>query len=456
MLTPNPWRTESRVIREANALSSAGYRVEIICEGSGTAQIKEKSGALTFHCLPKPAFARQLRVLASAHRAHFDLLARGLRKDETRRQTIRFLPFYLYKLTFAVLAAPLLLLLQIAFRAAPKLRNRIAVPIMRATGLEATLQMNQFHARAYRLLEELAPHIVHAHDLATLPAALVPARNWKTIYDAHELETQTSTLAREPFRRRWVELYEAILAPECDAVITVSHSIAEWLRDTYNLTEPTVIYNTPETSEPRAIPSATLRKSLNLPASTPLAVYVGLITLNRGIEQSVEMLAHHPELHLALVGPRYAPVADAARAAAARIGAADRLHLVEPVPSADVTTFIADADCSLVTGQNICLSYYLSFPNKLLESVFAGIPIVGARLKEIVRFLSEFPVGVNVDETDPRALAAAVRTVIREREKYTPSPEQLSEIVHRYGWQAQKKKLLKLYASLPPAPKLGH
>jgi glycosyltransferase involved in cell wall biosynthesis len=192
----------------------------------------------------------------------------------------------------------------------------------------------------------------------------------------------------------------------------------------------------------------TIRQRLKLPLGTPLAVYVGLVTFNRGIEQNVDILRHNPALHLALVGPQYDPVAAFARTLAERVGAKDRLHLIDPVPSEDVVSFIADADCSLVTGQNICLSYYLSFPNKLLESVFAGLPIIGSRLKEIVRFIEEFQVGVIADETDSRALASAVQAVIENRTNYRLSSAQQNELAKRYGWRAQKEKLLELYEKL--------
>jgi hypothetical protein len=64
--------------------------------------------------------------------------------------------------------------------------------------------------------------------------------------------------------------------------------------------------------------------------------------------------------------------------------------------------------------------------------------------------MDEFPVGVIADETDPRALAAAVRSIIENRAKYTPSVQQRHQIIEQYGWQAQKRKLLVLYARLMP------
>lgn len=449
MLTPNPWQMESRVIREATALAEAGYQVQVICDGGGQALRIETAGPVSYFCLPKPSFSEQVRAMLQAHYIHARVLARGLSKQATRPKAIGFLLFYFSKTILAILMSPAILLLQLALRGAPTARAKIIAPLMRATGLEATFQMNQFPARAKVLLDKLSPDIVHAHDLATLPAAFFrTAKNWKVVYDAHELETQTNTLAREPFRRRWAELYEAVLAPDCDGVITVSQSIAEWLSDTYRIARPTVIYNAPNVRDTNAPFTNTIRKALGLEAVAPLAVYVGSVTFGRGIEQSVEMLAYAPRLHLALVGPRHQPVEDRARTIAKRIDALDRLHFVDPVPSTDVPGFISDADCSLVTIQNTCLSYYFSFPNKLLESVFAGVPVVGARLKELGRFLSEFPAGIIADETDPAALAGAVAKIGADPAKYSLTANQRGKIAEIYGWPTQKAKLIALYAEL--------
>ena len=71
------------------------------------------------------------------------------------------------------------------------------------------------------------------------------------------------------------------------------------------------------------------------------------------------------------------------RLAAEREGVADRLHFVDPLPSEDVVGFLEDADASVIPIQNVCLSYDFCFPNKLLESVFPGLPVAVANLVEL-------------------------------------------------------------------------
>ena len=133
---------------------------------------------------------------------------------------------------------------------------------------------------------------------------------------------------------------------------------------------------------------------------------------------------------------------------AAAYDVVERVHFVDPVPSAEVVSFIADADLSVIPIQNVCLSYALCFPNKLLESVFAGLPVVAADLVELRRFLEENPVGVVTDEGDPAAIAQAIVDVLERRQQLAPTAAVIDDIERRYGWEAQERRLLALYDRL--------
>ena len=126
----------------------------------------------------------------------------------------------------------------------------------------------------------------------------------------------------------------------------------------------------------------------------------------------------------------------------------DRVHLVDPVPSRQVAGFVAVADCSVIAIQNVCLSYYFCFPNKLLESSITGVPVAVARLIELERFVEKYGVGAVMDETDPVAIAATIQKILADPGRYKPSAETLQEMRTTYGWPTQQRRLLALYRSL--------
>jgi glycosyltransferase involved in cell wall biosynthesis len=299
---------------------------------------------------------------------------------------------------------------------------------------------------------KLNPSIVHAHDLVMLPAGVAAARSVgaRLIYDAHELEVHRNT--RAGVVDKWMRYYlERKNIKRCDATVTVCDSIADHLARAYAIERPVVVMNAPDVEQ--VIPSdRDLRSSLKLSKDTPLAVYVGRITIGRGIEQIVEALQRLPEFHLALVGTANKPTVDAAVERAAALGLAHRLHILAPVPPSEVVSFIGSGDLSLVPIQNVCLSYYYCLPNKLLESAIAGLPVVASDLPELKRFVEISGCGLIMDQTDPDDIARAMSEAYESRDRLRPDAERLQRAERIYGWASQKDKLSALYASFGLLP----
>jgi glycosyltransferase involved in cell wall biosynthesis len=334
--------------------------------------------------------------------------------------------------------------------------DRVSTPLRSAKvrGLiRRTLGAAIPHARRNQTLyvgpgSALKPDIVHAHDLYTLPAGHKIARRTgaKLIYDAHELETSrngvTSSLDKLARARM-----EGWLIGACDAVITVSDSIADHLVRLYGIRRPVVIHNAPR--QAAAASSGGIRETIGLGPDVPLAVYIGAVTIGRGLTTLIDSMVLMPDVHVAFLGPRNnKPTLRAILAGAKAWGVMERIHFIDPVPAAEVPSFVRGADVSVALIQDVCLSYRYSFPNKLLESLFASVPVVASRLPEYERVLKETGAGRLVDQTDPVAVSIAIRDVIRNRARYTPTAAAVSKLASTYGWDVQAEKLLALYDRL--------
>lgn len=301
-----------------------------------------------------------------------------------------------------------------------------------------------------RDLLSLRPDIIHAHDLVTLPTAAAASKvlGSKLIYDAHELEVHRNT--RNGAFDKWLRFYlERRHIKQCDAVVTVCDSIADYLAREYSIARPAVVMNAPEThlGNDRSN-DLDLRSHLKLPKSTPLAVYVGRITIGRGIDQMVEAMQYLPDFHLALVGPANAPTVAQALKIATSTHVIDRIHTLKPVAADRVASFIRTADVSVVPIQNVCLSYYYCLPNKLLESAMAGLPVVVSNMPELRRFVEISAAGVVMDEADPKDIARAVQEAYKDRCRLRLTHERLPGVEKIYGWSKQRDTLRALYGSL--------
>lgn len=297
-------------------------------------------------------------------------------------------------------------------------------------------------------LQDLKPDVIHAHDFATLPVASKVARGIGAvcIYDSHELETHRN-IKRSRLDRWLCEELERRYIKRVDGVITVCDSIADHLADHYGICRPTVIMNAPSFAAIKE-GERDVRSDLKLPDDTPLAIYVGAITIGRGIETIVHALQNLPDFHLVLVGPANKAVLEGALEMARKDGTADRLHVLPPVPPSSVVSYVRTADVSLVLIQNVCLSYYYCLPNKLVESTIAGLPVVASDFPELRKFVEKTGTGVVTNERDAGAIAEAIRDAYARRHELRPDEARKSIIEQHYGWETQRRKLVGLYAAL--------
>lgn len=495
MLVNNDWKIDSRVTREAGSLAAAGYEVHVISRSDVPAHCKVESQGATFHSVPRAQSGTVFDRFLLLIRLHANVIfCAGAGMTEHRavvfaavRAVLKLLVSGLLLVVLAPLLVPPVLVLllarhwyrngtirQFVARLMPGAgmlarrgyrltlgaivqvgRKVYAALIGRIYGIlnsEYLLYLNEFGINSIALALSLKPDVVHAHDLVTLSSgfAIAKRHGCDLIYDAHELETHTNYWGLKDETRRWIEIYERILTRKTRAVVTVCDSIADWLRDNYSIPRPIVVLNSPDLDiQPEdAVPADNLRDVLKLAPATPLAVYVGSVTIDRGLVQCVQATALVPGLHFAFVGPRYSVTEQEIRDTAEALNITDRVHLVDPVPSRQVAGFVAVADCSVIAIQNVCLSYYFCFPNKLLESSITGVPVAVARLIELERFVEKYGVGVVMDETDPVAIAATIQQILADPGRYKPSAETLREIRTTYGWPTQQRRLLALYRSL--------
>lgn len=327
----------------------------------------------------------------------------------------------------------------------PALPAPLAWVVGEVMRFDKVLRQLSFWIRGVRAVRAWGPDLIHAHDANTLMVVGCAARSLKVpfVYDSHELWTQRNIAASRPIASRLEGPMERYWIRRAAGVITVSGSIADWLQDHYGLgTTPSLVRNIPPLSGAMAPRSAgRLRELAGLNSDTAVIVYCGSITTNRGIERGVEALAHLPErIHLVLLGPGSAPQVKELERLAAALDVVDRVHFVGVVPSEEVSAAMADADLSLVLTRPVVLSYAFSLPNKLFESLHAGIPVLVSDTPDAAALVREYGLGeVLPNDADPEAAAALISRMMTDAEQYRAHAQEAAQALN---WQGETKKLI--------------
>lgn len=305
-----------------------------------------------------------------------------------------------------------------------------------------------FQRRAARAMAAVRPVVYHCHDIHTLWAGFLASRIHRApvVYDAHEIYAHQSGRPRTLRRRMFVSTVEWIALRRCAGSISVNDSLADWYAQQYRVPRPTVVRNIPalavssgddvEIPEPFLLPETKL-------------LYLGRITNGRGIETCVQALAFLPDARLLLMGPVGRPtVVQALEQIASDVGVLDRVHIIPPVPHAQVTRIAAHATIGLALGHNMSLSYYLALPNKVFECMHAGLPIVVSNFPEMERIVKECDIGAACDPEDPRAIAEAIRGLLADPANLERLRANVARAATLYTWEREAERLRGLYVDL--------
>jgi glycosyltransferase involved in cell wall biosynthesis len=330
--------------------------------------------------------------------------------------------------------------------------ERIRGPIRR--GLEILAYRRRIGSWSAAVLES-APdaRIFVAKALVALPviAAAAAERRGAYVYDVADLHVESGRLAHLP---RPVKAYlrgrEGRWLRAAAGLTAATPALADEVARRYQATRPTVVLNVRPRWRPDdpAPVSNRLREVAAIAAGTPIVLYQGAFRVEQGIEELLPAL-REPVLRdrdMAVVFLGFGFLEEALRTAAGRDS---RISVLPAVPSADLLEWTAGASIAFVGTPPKTVNQRLTTPNKLFESLMAGIPVVVAEGTATAALVREAQVGITVDPWTPAALAQALADLLDR-------PEELARLrrnarqaaLDRFNWEIERENLVALYEAV--------
>jgi len=298
----------------------------------------------------------------------------------------------------------------------------------------------------------------HGHDLTALQAAVRAARRdgSRSVYDSHEIYPDSAANAERPWWARAIlRRLEKRWTRGIDALVSVNPAYARVIGRRIRPVRTIVVHNCPPRWIPTGNERARLEAAAGIPAGAPIVLYHGAFSLHRGLEQLVEA-ALRPGLESAHVvflgygGQR--PILDSL---AAEPRFAGRIHVLDAVPPDELVSMVAGADVDVMPLQRSTLNHWLCTPNKLFESIAAGVPVVVSDFPEMRRIVEDpaGSLGSLCDPSDSTSIANACRLILDRSadERDALRDRCRHSAATRWNWETESARLLDLYESIAPS-----
>jgi len=320
-------------------------------------------------------------------------------------------------------------------------------------GWRQSVRIPLFWREATQLARELAPDIVHCHDLDTLYAGarLKKATGCRLIFDAHEHYPSLMSLYLPGWIIKGLEWWERRLIRQADHTITASTVLAERYRQ--RGIAASVVGNFQPLAPYERIGEEVIqgfRGELGVKPGEMMVIYIGGFSRNRTLLPLIEAVKGIDNLKLFLWGEGHQ------KEAVQRAVQAGANH-GSPLPYAQYMGWLPAEKVPLVARSADAMVYCLvpdypgaiyNAPNSLSIAMAAGLPIISNEVGDLGRYIRETGCGILLSFPDAQSIRKAI-IALRDgnlRRRLGEAGREAAKV--SYNWDVAAENLLAVYDRL--------
>jgi glycosyltransferase involved in cell wall biosynthesis len=316
---------------------------------------------------------------------------------------------------------------------------------MRLIFSKGALFYAEFNFRLFLTLLFKKADILLANDLDTLLAnhlACSFKRNVTLVYDSHEYFTEVPELQGRFARKVWLAI-ERWIFPRLKHVYTVNQSIADIYQGLYGV-QVGVVRNVPDV---RRVGRRKSRQELGLPEKNILILQGAGINVDRGAEEAVQSMAElSDDFLLLIIGA--GDVMSELKKMVDLMDLSHKVNFIQRLPYEELMQFTMNSNLGLSLDKKGSANYDLALPNKIFDSIAAGIPVLIGPTTEAKRLVEEHKVGAVLSEVTPMSIAAEVKRLFDnsdEMARYSKNTESAAQLLN---WKMEEQELFRIFAAI--------
>jgi glycosyltransferase involved in cell wall biosynthesis len=397
LITPGHLATNPRIVKEADALSEAGFDVTVITGD----------------------------YLDWGRKADKEFVGRPWRIDR--------------KVAFGPLAPKGIYVVQTVGRRFARILAKLGLR------LPAVIESAQHSISRdlIRVAKAVSADLYIAHYVAALPAAARAAASYGTkfAFDAEDFHLgDFPDNAKFDFERMLVRTIEQRYLRGCAYLTAASPGIAEAYSSAYGLTMPTVVLNVfPKSQAPKmATPAGTA-----VPGPS-LYWFSQTIGPDRGLETAVEALSLSlARPHLYIRGHLAQAFSVELKRLASNFGVTEQVHFLDLAPPSEMARLASAYDMGFVSETGSTRNRKIALTNKLFSFLLAGVPVAASAIPAHREFFDGNDPIFLYEPTDAKGLAMTIDQQLLDRPRLKNMRQVAWQLGQdRYNWDREKYNLL--------------
>jgi glycosyltransferase involved in cell wall biosynthesis len=301
----------------------------------------------------------------------------------------------------------------------------------------------EYNFRLFLFLLFHKADLLVSNDLDTLIANFLVSRirGIPLVHDCHEYFRGVPELNGRKFPTRVWKRIEDWVFPKLNSVYAVNKSIAGLYSNEYrNMVE--VIRNVPYRNQGITPRNHAL---LSISRDTRIILYQGSLNVDRGIEEAIRAMKHVKTRAILLVIGT-GDVSRELKQLALLEGVSAKVIFTGEIPFQELFQYTQLADIGLSIEKDVSLNYHYCLPNKFLDYIQAGVPVLISPLPEMLAIVQQYQIGEMIENHDPANLAAKFDSLLSDETKLSFYKKNLEAAAAELCWENEEKKLMNIFS----------
>lgn len=300
----------------------------------------------------------------------------------------------------------------------------------------------EYNIRLFFFLLRQKTDILFSNDLDTLlPNYLASGiRHLALIHDCHEYFRGVPELNNRKIVTRIWKFIEDRTFPKLKTVIAVNSSIAEIYHKEYG-NEIKVIRNVPVT-KPAINPKK--KADLGIRDDQKVILYQGAVNVDRGLEEAIKAMKFvKSRAVLLIIGT--GDIIENLRQLVSDLGLSEKVVFTGQIPFRDLHSYSLIADIGLSIEKDVSLNYHYCLPNKFLDYIQAGVPVLISPMPEMKAIVEKYNIGELIAGHEPVYMAGRFDEMLENTMKLEIFRENLRKASADLCWEKEEPEFIKIF-----------